>query len=261
MGYYGNFIENYATLISPLYKLLRKNSIFEWTNEHTTSIEKLKEALCLAPILCYPCYDKQFIIRTDASYQGIGGVLLQLYNDEVKHPVFYISRSLHKSELNYPITELESTASYFWINKFKQYILGNPFQTILYTDHQPLVPIIMKCEPNTSKHAHWCDLFSQLQVKVVYQPGKRNIIADAWSRIRKKENIVVNAIAEENNNNLENNIENNNIVDENNVEIIWNNNNENYQSNFLDEVENEKYISKFMKKFLNDRFITIDDKT
>ena len=78
----------------------------------------------------------------------------------------------------------------------------------------------MKCEPNTSKHARWCDLFSQLQVKVVYQPGKRNIIADALSRIRKKENIVVNAIAEENNNNLENNIENNNIVDENNVEII-----------------------------------------
>jgi len=261
VGYYRNFIENYATLTSPLCKLLRKNSTFEWTNEHTTSIEKLKEALCQAPILCYPRYDKPFIIRTDASYQGIGGVLLQLYNDEVEHPVFYISRSLHKSELNYPITELEGTAAYFCVNKFKQYILGNPFQTILYTDHQPLVPIIMKCEPNTSKHARWCDLFSQLQVKVVYQPGKRNIIADALSRIRKKENIVVNAIVK-NNNNLGNNIENNNnIVDENNVEIIGNNNNENDQSNFLDEAENEKYISEFMKKFLKDRIVTIDDKT
>jgi len=102
----------------------------------------------------------------------------------------------------------------------------------------------MKCEPNTSKHVRWCDLFSQLQVKVIYQQGKRNIIADVLSRIRKKENIVVNAIAEENNNNLENNIENNNIIDENNVEVIGNNNNENYQSNFLDEVENEKYISR-----------------
>jgi len=54
----GIFIENYATLTSPLCKLLRKNSTFEWTNEHTTSIEKLKEALCQAPILCYPRYDK-----------------------------------------------------------------------------------------------------------------------------------------------------------------------------------------------------------
>jgi len=90
--------------------------------------------------LCYPRYDKPFIIRTDASYQGIGGVLLQLYNDEVEHPVFYISHSLHKSELNYPITELEGTAAYFCINKFKQYILGNPFQTILYTDSSTFSP-------------------------------------------------------------------------------------------------------------------------
>ena len=121
----------------------------------------------------------------------------------------------------------------------------------------------MKCEPNTSKHARWCDLFSQIQVKVVYQPGKRNIIADALSRIRKKENIVVNAIVEENNNNMRNNIENNNnnIVDENNVEIISNSNNENDHSNFLDEAENEEYISKFMKKFLKDRIVTIDGKT
>ena len=29
-----------------------------------------------APILCYPHYDKPFIVRTDASYLDIGGVLL-----------------------------------------------------------------------------------------------------------------------------------------------------------------------------------------
>ena len=104
----------------------------------------------------------------------------------MEHPIFYISRSLHKSEHNYPITELKGTAAYYCVNKFKQYILGNPFQTILYTDHQPLVPIIMKCELNTSKHALWCDLFSQLQVKIVYQPGKAIVIADALSRIEKK---------------------------------------------------------------------------
>ena len=72
VGYYRNFIENYATLNSPLCKLQRKNSTFEWTNEHTTSIEKLREALCQALILSYPRYDKPFIIRTDDSYQGIG---------------------------------------------------------------------------------------------------------------------------------------------------------------------------------------------
>jgi len=95
-----------------------------------------------------------------------------------------ISHFLHKSEFNYPIKELEGTAAYFCVNKFIQYILGgNPFQTILYTDHQPLVLIIMKYEPNTSKHPRWYDIFSQLQVKVVYQLEKRNIIAEALSLI------------------------------------------------------------------------------
>ena len=78
--------------------------------------------------------------------------MLQLYDDKMEHPVFYISCTLQKSEYNYPITEL-GTEAYYCITKFKPYILGNSFQTVLYTDHQPLVHIIKKCELSTSKHA------------------------------------------------------------------------------------------------------------
>jgi len=35
----------------------------------------LKERLINAPILRFPRFDREFIIRTDASYDGIGGVL------------------------------------------------------------------------------------------------------------------------------------------------------------------------------------------
>jgi len=277
VGYYRNFIENYASISEPLRKLLRKNSPFIWTKEQTISFDNMKNSLCNAPILCYPRFDKPFIIRTDASYLGIGGVLLQLYEDKIEHPVFYISRSLSKSEHNYSITELEGTAAYYCINKFKPYILGNPFRTILYTDHQPLVPIIKNNEPNTSKHARWCLLFSQLQVDVVYQPGRANILADALSRIKRKDIITTNALVNDNNSNTEGNVKENNenniddegnrsenggngIVDNNNI-IINNNNEEDTPREFIDEIENEKYISEFMKKFLTERIITINDKT
>ena len=100
--------------------------------EHTNNFNSLKDALCNSPILFYPRYDKPFIIRTDASYLGINGILLQLLEDKVEYPIFYISCSLPKSEYNYPITELEGTAAYYCVNKFKSYILGNPYQTILY---------------------------------------------------------------------------------------------------------------------------------
>ena len=80
-------------------------------------------------------------------------------------------------------------------------ILGNPYQAILYTDCQPLVLIIKKCELNSSKHARWCNLFRQLQIEIIYQSGKEDIIVNALSRIRKKENNVVNTIIKEVNNN------------------------------------------------------------
>ncbi|OUM62326.1 hypothetical protein PIROE2DRAFT_44392, partial [Piromyces sp. E2] len=52
-----------------------------------------------------------FIIRIDASYNGIGGVLLQ--KDEIpgkEYPVHYISHSLNKHQKKYGITDLEGTA-------------------------------------------------------------------------------------------------------------------------------------------------------
>ena len=157
--------------------------------EHTESFNKMINALVNTPILCNPKFDKPFIILSVASFNGIGGVLLQLYDDNIEHPVYFVNRSLTKSERNYAITELEGTAAYYCINQFRPYILSNPFQIILYTDHLPLVSIIKKLEPATIIHARWCNHFSQLQVNIVYQPGKGNIIPCALSRIRKKDNI------------------------------------------------------------------------
>ena len=116
------------------------------------------------------------------------------YNDNIEHPVYFINRFLTKSGRNYAITELEGTTAYYCINQFRSYILSNPFQIILYIDHLPLVSFIKKLEPATSKHARWCNLFNQLQVNIVYQPGKGNIIADTLSRIRKKDNIIIDTL-------------------------------------------------------------------
>jgi len=105
VGYYRNFIDNYALISAPLCKLLRKNVEYVWTLEHTKSFNKLINELVNAPILCYPRFDKIFAIRSEASFNGIGGILLQLYDDNIEHPVYFVSNSLIKSERNYTITE------------------------------------------------------------------------------------------------------------------------------------------------------------
>jgi len=143
-------------IAAPLYKLLRKNVPYVWESTHQDSFNKLKEALISAPILRYPDFNRQFIIRTDACKLGIGGVLLQKdENDKKEYPIHFISRTLNKAELNYSITDLEGTAVYYCASEFKYYISSNMHETLLYTDHKPLIGLFNNKEPNNLRHIRW----------------------------------------------------------------------------------------------------------
>ena len=56
--------------------LLKKDS-FSWTPEATQYFQKLKEAMCKAPILVPLDFKRTFIVKCDASRNGIGVVLMQ----------------------------------------------------------------------------------------------------------------------------------------------------------------------------------------
>ena len=65
-----------------------------------------------------PDFDKEFILRTDASDYGIGAVLLQEHED-VKFPVAYASKKLLKREVNYSVIEKECLAIVWGFQKFQ----------------------------------------------------------------------------------------------------------------------------------------------
>ena len=222
VGYYRNFINKYSQKSAPLCKLLRKGEKFNWQSEQEESFKLLKEGLINAPLLRFPRLDNEFIIRTDASYDGIGGVLLQK-DDETKkeHPIHYISRSLTKAEKNYGITDLEGAALYYCMNKLKSYIMGNPIKTIIYTDHKPLIGLFKNKEPNNARQTRWCLSASMLGVDIRYESGKKNVVADALSRMKNKEDKIVLATK---------------ITTE----------------------ENENLLSKVIKEFIEEKFTVID---
>ena len=205
VGYYRDFINGYAKTTAPLCKLLRKNVKYVWSSEQENSFRDLKEKLINAPILKFPRFDKEFIIRKDASYDGVGGLMLQKDDETGKeHPIHFISRTLTKAEKNYGITDLEGAALIYCLKKLKSYIVGNPIPTIVYTDHRPLLGLLKNKEPQNARHTRWCLDVSMLKIDLRYETGKKNVIADALSRMKSKDERVVLAtrIIKENNENL-----------------------------------------------------------
>jgi len=222
VGYYRNFIDKYSQITAPLCKLLRKGEKYTWTTDQEQAFRLLKEKLINAPILKFPRFDKEFIIRTDASYDGIGGVLLQVSEETGKeHPIHFISRSLSKAEKNYGITDLEGAALFYCMKKLKAYIVGNPIQTIIYTDHKPLVGLFKRKEPNNARQTRWCLTASMLGVEIRYETGKKNVVADALSRMKNDQDKIVLATK-------------------------------------ISNEEDENLMSKVIKEFIEERFTTID---
>jgi hypothetical protein len=74
-GYYRKFFRHYGRIETPLMTLTKKDA-FSWTPGETKYFEQLKEVMCKAPILTTPYFTKTFIVKCDASGNGIYVVLM-----------------------------------------------------------------------------------------------------------------------------------------------------------------------------------------
>jgi hypothetical protein len=76
-GYYRCFIEGFSKIARPMTALLAKKVEFKWTPTCQKSFETLKEKLTIAPALILLHVHKSFSVYCDASYTGLGCVLMQ----------------------------------------------------------------------------------------------------------------------------------------------------------------------------------------
>ncbi|XP_052732508.1 uncharacterized protein LOC108341297 [Vigna angularis] len=107
-AYYRRFIEGFSKIVAPLTYLTRKDQPFAWTDRCEESFQELKKKLTSAPVLVIPDTAKPFEVYCDASYQGLGCVLMQ-----ERKVVAYASRQLKIHEKNYPTHDLELAAVVF----------------------------------------------------------------------------------------------------------------------------------------------------
>ncbi len=177
-GYYRKFIKNYADIAQPLSSLLKKNTTFSWGAAQIKAFETLKERLTSSPVLIFPDYKQEFILCTDASDIGLGGILMQERNGN-PHPIAYASRLCTSAEKNYSITERETLAVIYCLEHFRDIILG--YKIRVWTDHTA-IQNLFKHKNLRGRIARWFVTLQNYEISFEYIPGKKNTAADALSR-------------------------------------------------------------------------------
>ena len=148
------------------------------TEGQQEAFNKLKDTLYTYPLLQYPDFSRPFIVSSDASNYGVGGVLSQELDRKVL-PIAYASRTLSDTEVNYSTIEKELLAILFSVETFRPYLYGRQFT--LETDHRPLVWLHNVKNPN-SKLIRWRLRLNEYDYVIVYKKGIINSNADALSR-------------------------------------------------------------------------------
>ena len=129
-------IPNFADVATPLVTLTGKDVPFVWDAGCSIAFSVLRASLIHAPILAFPTETGQYILDTDASNFGMGGVLSQI-QDDVEHVVAYCSRALRPSQRRCCTTKLKILAAVAMCIQFRSYLRGAKF--IIRTDHKSLV--------------------------------------------------------------------------------------------------------------------------
>jgi hypothetical protein len=173
-GYYRRFIEGFSKIARPMTALLAKKVEFKWTPVCQKSFEMLKQRLTTAPVLVLPDVHKPLSVYCDASYTGLGCVLMQ----EGK-VVAYSSRQLKVHEKNYPTHDLKLAAVVHALKTWRHYLYGQKHD--IYTDHKSLKYIFTQSELNM-RQRRWLELIKDYELEIHYHLGKANVVADALSR-------------------------------------------------------------------------------
>ena len=122
-----------------------------------------------------------FILHTDSSFEGLGAALYQKQEGKLR-VIAYASRSVSKSESNYPAHKLEFLALKWSVcEKFHEYLYGSkPFE--VYTDNNPLTYVLTSAKLDACGQ-RWVAKLANYNFNIKYRCGQSNVEADALSRI------------------------------------------------------------------------------
>ncbi|GKF72917.1 putative reverse transcriptase domain-containing protein, partial [Tanacetum coccineum] len=108
-----------------------KNKKYICGENQESAFQLLKQKLCEASILALPEGNDDFVVYCDASYHGLGAVLMQR-----EKFIAYASRQLKPHEENYTTHDLELGAVVFALKIWRHYLYGT--KCTVFTDRKSL---------------------------------------------------------------------------------------------------------------------------
>ena len=108
------------------------------------------------------------------------GVVLGQHEDKNLDVIYYVTKNLTPSEINYMLTEKEFSVDIYTIKNFHHYTTGYPtfvniyHSTIKYLMNKPITPRWIKI---------WLLLLEEYDITIVAKPRKENVVADFLSRL------------------------------------------------------------------------------
>ena len=185
LNYYSKFLKGVSSILSPLYRLLRKGEKWTWGPDESTAFNTAKRLILDPPCLTHFYPDRQTVLACDASPYGLGCVLSQVDLQGRERPVAFYSRTLSDTEKRYAQTDKEGLAVVSGVKKFHYFLCGRRFT--IKTDHKPLLGLLGESKPlplmASARVQRWAMLLSAYNYQLIYSPASQQMHCDALSRL------------------------------------------------------------------------------
>ena len=160
VNYLSPFEPTMSDLTTSLRKLLKRDIIFQLTECHEDSFQKLKDSI--SNNVCLQHFDttKPGTLQVDVSVVGLGAILIKKDSNGRDKPVALASKSLNLAETRYANIKHETLAVVFGCMKFYHYLQGRTFicqsylkpHMYIYLKHLSDVPprlqrLLLKIQP------------------------------------------------------------------------------------------------------------------
>ena len=158
----------------PFFLLMNKWKGFEWTEECARAFQQLKEYLSHPPIMSSPGIDEVLFAYIAVAPHAVSLVLIRVDSGR-QQPVYYVSKSLHETEIRYLPLEKEILAVVHGTRKLPHYFKAH---TVVILTQLPLKAMLQSAN-YTGRIAKWGTILGAFNIKYMPRTSiKAQVLAD-----------------------------------------------------------------------------------